>query len=74
MSKSRNFRHADHYIICRLDPESGVCTGGLRSGDEIAGWGGDSEARRRAVNQALASRRAADPAGVLARAAARKRC
>jgi len=47
--------------ICRIDPGSGFCTGCRRSLDEIARWGGMTEAERRAVMAELPGR--APPAG-----------
>ncbi len=43
--------------VCRIDPETRLCTGCLRSIDEIAGWGGMSVEGRRAVMAALPGRR-----------------
>jgi len=45
--------------ICRIDPENGLCAGCLRTLEEIAGWGGYSEAQKRAVLDKLAQRRGA---------------
>jgi len=44
--------------ICRIDPASGLCTGCLRSLEEIAGWGRLTEAARRAVMAELPARKA----------------
>lgn len=42
---------------CRIDPDSGLCAGCLRTLDEIANWGRFSDEERRAVNRALDARR-----------------
>ncbi|HEY7788318.1 MAG TPA: DUF1289 domain-containing protein [Casimicrobiaceae bacterium] len=44
--------------VCRIDGASGLCTGCLRTLDEIAAWSTLDDAARRAVWQALAQRRA----------------
>lgn len=44
--------------ICRIDPDSGLCDGCLRSLDEIAGWGSYSEEQKRSVIRSLKERRA----------------
>ena len=44
--------------VCRIDPRSGLCTGCLRTLDEIAGWATLSPAERDAVMAALPSREA----------------
>ncbi|WP_306027692.1 DUF1289 domain-containing protein [Stappia sp. MMSF_3263] len=44
--------------VCRIDPRSGLCTGCLRTLDEIAGWATLSAAERGAVMAALPSRQA----------------
>jgi uncharacterized protein len=44
--------------ICSMDQESGLCSGCLRTIDEIAGWGGASEQARRAVWREIARREA----------------
>ncbi|MEM9047161.1 MAG: DUF1289 domain-containing protein [Pseudomonadota bacterium] len=41
---------------CRLDPATGWCLGCARTGDEIAGWGGQTDAARAAVWEALPER------------------
>ncbi|WP_287886111.1 MULTISPECIES: DUF1289 domain-containing protein [Paracoccus] len=46
--------------ICRIDPASRLCTGCLRSVDEIAGWGRMTEAERLAIMAELPARRPAD--------------
>jgi predicted Fe-S protein YdhL (DUF1289 family) len=42
--------------ICAMDPASGLCRGCGRTLDEIARWGGMSEAERREIMDGLASR------------------
>jgi len=42
--------------VCRIDPHSGLCTGCLRSLDEIAAWGRMSSAERRRVMAELPRR------------------
>jgi predicted Fe-S protein YdhL (DUF1289 family) len=42
--------------ICQIDPASGYCRGCLRTLDEIAGWGSQSDAWRRAVLARLPAR------------------
>ncbi|BAQ17957.1 DUF1289 domain-containing protein [Methyloceanibacter caenitepidi] len=42
--------------ICMLEPESGLCIGCGRSGDEIAGWVDMSPDERRAIMAALPER------------------
>lgn len=43
--------------VCVMDAQSGLCTGCLRSLDEIAAWSSASEDQRRLVKSALPSRR-----------------
>ena len=43
--------------VCRMDPDSGLCAGCLRTIDEIAGWGGYSDAEKRAVLRNIEARR-----------------
>jgi len=45
--------------VCRIDPDSGLCAGCLRTLEEIAGWSGYSDERKLAVIRALADRRQA---------------
>lgn len=45
--------------VCRMEPDTGLCTGCLRTLDEIAGWGASSDADKRSVWVAIAARRAA---------------
>jgi predicted Fe-S protein YdhL (DUF1289 family) len=45
--------------VCVIDEQSGYCRGCQRTLDEIARWGGMSEAEQRAVLEALAARREA---------------
>lgn len=42
--------------LCKLDEATGYCLGCARTGDEIAGWGGTTEAARSAVWAALPDR------------------
>lgn len=44
---------------CRLDPETGLCQGCLRSGDEIAAWGHATDEQRLVIVQRLRERRRA---------------
>ncbi|QRZ13402.1 DUF1289 domain-containing protein [Paracoccus methylovorus] len=46
--------------ICRIDPASRLCTGCLRSIDEITRWGRMTEAERRAIMAQLPQRQVAD--------------
>lgn len=43
--------------VCRIDPDTGLCDGCLRTLDEIAAWGGYSDEEKRAVIRAIAARR-----------------
>jgi predicted Fe-S protein YdhL (DUF1289 family) len=43
--------------VCVLDPQSGLCAGCARTLDEIARWPALGDAERRALLDALASRR-----------------
>ncbi len=43
--------------ICQIDQDSQLCTGCLRTLDEIASWGGYSELQRQAVLDELGTRR-----------------
>lgn len=43
--------------VCRIDPDTGLCTGCLRTLEEIANWGRYSDHEKRAVNRTLAARR-----------------
>ncbi|GAA4415130.1 DUF1289 domain-containing protein [Quisquiliibacterium transsilvanicum] len=45
--------------ICRMDAQTGLCEGCLRTLDEIADWGAMPDARRRTVLEAVDARRAA---------------
>ncbi|HCX34064.1 MAG TPA: DUF1289 domain-containing protein [Rhodocyclaceae bacterium] len=45
--------------VCRMDAASGLCEGCLRTIEEIAEWSSAGEARRRAILEAVAMRRAA---------------
>ena len=44
--------------VCRMDPDGRYCVGCLRTLEEIAGWPGFDDARRRLVWQQLRQRRA----------------
>lgn len=43
--------------ICMIHPEAGLCTGCLRTRDEIAMWSRYSDAEREEIMQALPDRR-----------------
>lgn len=43
--------------ICQIDKDSQLCTGCLRTLDEIAGWSGYSDGQRRAILDTLEARR-----------------
>lgn len=45
--------------VCRMDAASGWCVGCMRTIDEIAAWGGMSDAQREAVIRLLPQRRLA---------------
>jgi hypothetical protein len=45
--------------ICRMDAETGLCSGCLRTIEEIAAWGGATEAFRREVWREIRRREAA---------------
>ena len=44
--------------ICKMDGRSGLCTGCLRTIDEIAGWSRYSDADKQVVWQRIGERRA----------------
>ncbi|MBO6507026.1 MAG: DUF1289 domain-containing protein [Roseibium sp.] len=44
--------------ICQIDDERGLCTGCLRTLDEIAGWSGYSDEQRERILAELGTRRA----------------
>ncbi len=44
---------------CVIDDDDGLCVGCSRTLDEIAGWGGYSPAKRRAIMDVLEARRSA---------------
>lgn len=44
--------------VCRMDAVSGLCEGCYRTLDEIAAWGGASDAQRRLILAAVEARRA----------------
>ena len=43
--------------VCRIDPDTGLCAGCLRTLQEIARWAGYSDEEKRAVCRALEMRR-----------------
>ncbi len=45
--------------VCRIDPDSGWCEGCQRTIEEIAGWGGAPEHRKREILDAISARRRA---------------
>lgn len=45
--------------LCQIDQASGLCTGCLRSLDEIARWGGMTESERQAIMNRLPERKKA---------------
>jgi hypothetical protein len=45
--------------VCRLDPETGLCAGCLRTPDEIAAWPAADTAGRMAILTVLKARRRA---------------
>ena len=47
--------------VCRMDDARGVCTGCLRTLDEIAGWSRASDEAKRAILAAIAQRRSETP-------------
>lgn len=44
--------------VCRMDAQSGLCEGCLRTVDEIAGWAAASDERKTRILAAVAQRRA----------------
>jgi predicted Fe-S protein YdhL (DUF1289 family) len=44
--------------VCRMEPDTGLCSGCLRTLDEIAGWGMASDDEKRRVWSAIEVRRA----------------
>ena len=42
--------------VCRIQPQTGLCEGCLRTIDEIARWGALDDAQRRAIWLSLESR------------------
>ena len=42
--------------VCRMDPETGLCTGCYRTLDEIVAWGGMDDDSRRALWPVLVQR------------------
>lgn len=47
--------------VCRMDPQSNVCRGCLRTLDEIAGWSGYSDDEKREVLALVRERRTGIP-------------
>ena len=47
--------------VCRMDPQSNVCRGCLRTLDEIAGWSGYSNDEKREVLALVRERRTGVP-------------
>lgn len=47
--------------LCRMDAQSGLCEGCLRTVDEIAGWSIATDAQKTHILAAIAQRRAASP-------------
>ncbi len=47
--------------VCRMDANSGLCEGCLRTLDEIAGWAAATDDAKRLVLAAIAQRRATLP-------------
>lgn len=45
--------------VCQLEPETGLCTGCLRTGAEIAAWPAADDRERLAIVQELRARRRA---------------
>lgn len=43
--------------VCRMDPDTGLCRGCLRTLDEIAAWAASSDESRLAILAAVARRR-----------------
>lgn len=54
--------------ICQIDRENGLCTGCLRTLDEIAGWAGYSEIERLEILADLDRRRGSQDSGTDTRA------
>jgi len=44
--------------VCRMDAQSGLCEGCLRTVDEIAGWAAAPDEKKRLILAAVAQRRA----------------
>ena len=59
---SRTAMRSPCIAVCRIEPESGLCEGCLRTLDEIARWGSMSNDARREVWSAIHARRADRPA------------
>ncbi|MBK4738305.1 DUF1289 domain-containing protein [Noviherbaspirillum pedocola] len=53
--------------ICRMEEGTGLCSGCLRTIDEIACWGGASEAVKREVWREIRRREAAQSSGATRR-------
>lgn len=45
--------------VCRMDEQTGLCAGCLRTLDEIAAWGQAGDARRREILRQVEERRVA---------------
>ena len=48
--------------VCRIDPRSRLCSGCLRTLDEIAQWGGADDRRKQGILDNVQARRRALPA------------
>ncbi len=46
--------------VCELDPRTGLCTGCLRTGDEIAAWADAGDVQRRAILRRIEERQKED--------------
>ena len=43
--------------VCKMDEQTGLCSGCFRTIDEIAGWAGSDDSRRLTILAAIARRR-----------------
>jgi predicted Fe-S protein YdhL (DUF1289 family) len=50
--------------VCRIDADTGLCSGCLRTMDEIACWGSASEDRKREIWRAIRRREQAPPGSI----------